>query len=330
MKTNCEPTALQIGDQDLNAFVDGVLDEERRVDLFAHLASHPADADRVNAYFRQKVALEELRDALGEDDDDQFLPDLQRRIDGAVTRQRLYVVGRKLAVGLAILAPLAGIGWWTLSRPHERPVVAVAEPVRVNVGPAFPFGGTFAAIEARAIDEGTASLGRLAHYLDNRSLSVPDLGALGLSLVGGEAIQGVDLPAARLVYIDERGNRLLVYVAVVEGKGQQAITVVPEGHISLHWRSGPLVFAVVGPAGATKLIDVMRSVSNEMTAVAAAPAAGDAVPVADGSMHGPVEVQPVMLPDSAAAEEAPQILPGEKSGQPEITPVGLDTSQPKV
>jgi anti-sigma factor RsiW len=330
MKTNCESTALQVGEQELNAFVDGVLDDDRRVDLYAHLASHPADAERVNAYFRQKVALEELRDVLAEDDDDEFLPELQRRIDSAVTRQRLFVIGRGLAAGLAMLAPLAAIGWWTLSRPSEPVVATVSEPLPADVGPAFPFGGTFAPIGARAIDEGAASLGRLARYLDSRSLSVPDLGTLGLRLVGGEAIPGVELPAARLIYVDERGNRLLVYVAVVEGEGQQAITVVPEGHLSLHWRNGPLVFAVVGPAGAATLIDVMRSVSNDLTEMADAPAS-DPLPVADSSLHGSVEVQPVMLPDSPAADkQPPQMLPADKSSEPTLTPIGLETSQPKV
>ena len=132
MSTIREPTALQIGEQDLNAFVDGVLGDERRVDLFTHLAAHPADAERVNAYFRQQALLAELRDALAADDDDQFLPDLQRRIDWASTRQRLFIGARRLAAAIAVVAPLAAAAWWATGASSTQVTVtetsAVAPP----------------------------------------------------------------------------------------------------------------------------------------------------------------------------------------------------------
>lgn len=336
MSKICEPTALQIGEQDLNAFVDGVLDDGRRVDLFAHLASHPADAERVNGYFRQQAMLAELRDVLAADDDDQFLPDLQRRIDGAVTRQKLFVGLRRLAAAVAVLAPVAVAAWWVSDDRTDVPVLAEVVEGEIMSSPIFPFGGHFTSMEAQAIDEGTASLARLASYLDSRALTVPDLGALGLSLIGGEAIRGVELPAARLIYMDERGNRLQVYIAVVEGDGEHAVTVVPEGHLALNWRNGPLVFAVVGPAGSSRLLDVMRSVTNDITEVADAPAVtapAEVIPAAGGTMHGAIGVQPVGLPEGDTSVEKkapkPKMLPAEKGAEPELTPVGLEV-QPKV
>lgn len=334
MNTTVDPSPLRVGDQDLNAFVDGVLDDGRRVDLLKHLATHPLDAEKANAYFRQKVALEELRDALSEDDDSDFLPDLQRRIDNALTRQRLFVGMRRCAAGLAVLAPLAAISWWTTAR-HEPPsVAAVSNLPEPATGPSFPFGGKLVPAELRAAEEGAASLGRLARYLNDRSLHVPDLATLGLELVGGDAIRGVDLPAARLTYMDERGNRLLVYVGIVEDDVQQAVTLVPEGHISLHWRNGPLVFAVVGPAGTPKLLEVMRSVSRGMTLMADAPAETRPQNADETLAHGAGEVQPVAMPERNGLDSgpAPKLLPSDlkgKAGDPELTPVGLET-QPKV
>lgn len=330
MKTNCEPTSLQVGEHDLNAFVDGVLDDERRVDLFAHLASHPADAEKVNGYFRQQAMLAEMRDMLSADDDDQFLPVLQRRIDGALTRQRLFMACRRLAAALAVIAPVAAAAWWMTHVPAGEPTVAEAVTPAPAAGPAFPFGGDFAPIEGQPMDEGAASLRRLASYLDSRALRVPDLASLGLQLIGGDTIEGVDLPAARLIYMDPRGNRLQVYIAVVDGDGEQALTMVPEGHLALNWRIGPLVFAVVGPANAPKLMDVMRSVTTDMTEMASAPAS-DVLPAASGTMHGSAEVQPVALPDAGtASDKAPVVLPAERVGEPEITPVTLEEAQPKV
>lgn len=335
MKTNREPTALQIGAHDLNAFVDGVLDDDRRVDLFAHLAANPADAEKVNGYFRQQALLDELRDALSADDDDQFLPELQRRIDRSVTRQHLFILGRRLAASLAVLAPLAAAGWWTLHDVEEPLVAEVSALSSIDSSPAFPFGGHFAPIEARAIDEGVASLATLARYLDNHALSVPDLGTLGLTLIGGEAINDVHPPAARLIYMDESGNRLLVYIAVVEGDGKQAVTLVPEGHLALNWRNGPLVFAVVGPAGSAKLFDVMRSVSIGVTEMAVAPPGGLVPAVAGKTALGTVEadVRPVAMPDGGATVDGktPTILPADKVSDPSgLTPVSLETAQPKV
>jgi anti-sigma factor RsiW len=335
MSTNGEPSPIQVSEQDLNAFVDGVLDDERRVDLLAHLATHPLDAEKVNGYFRQKVALEELRDALAEDDDSAFLPELQRRIDGAVARQRLFTAARRLAAGLAIVAPIAALTWWTAG-PQDEPVVASVSETELPVAPIFPFGGDIVPIESRAAEEGAASLGRLAHYLDNRALAVPDLGRLGLSLIGGEAIPGVELPAARLIYEDERDNRLLVYVAVAEDDAQQAVTIVPEGHISLNWRSGPLVFAVVGPAGTPKLLEVMRSITHDITEVAETPAAMPA-PAAEETIasEASADLKPLAMPEPVGASPVgidsvvtPQRTPVDRKIEPELVP--LEESQPKV
>ena len=53
-------TSHPMTEDELQAYVDDVLLPERRAAVEAHLARHPADAERVAAYRAQKQALKAL------------------------------------------------------------------------------------------------------------------------------------------------------------------------------------------------------------------------------------------------------------------------------
>ena len=52
---------------------------------------------------------------------------------------------------------------------------------------------------------------------------------------------------------------MFLFVGAVGSDADVALTVVPEGHVSLNWRRGNLVFALIGPKESEQLLDVMAA-----------------------------------------------------------------------
>jgi hypothetical protein len=142
---------------------------------------------------------------------------------------------------------------------------------------------------------------RLDEQLAAYSVRRPDLAAYGLTFVGGNALQGGDTPAIRLVYEDEDGRRMFLFVGAIGSEADVALTVVPEGHVSLNWRRGPLVFALIGPKESDQLLKVMQATGEFL---APAPALRQEVPAtaAEASTAGADDslVQPGALPPAEA------------------------------
>jgi hypothetical protein len=118
---------------------------------------------------------------------------------------------------------------------------------------------------------------KLDEQLAAYSIRRPDLAAHGLKFVGGDALKGGDSPAIRLVYADDADRRVFLFIGMVGSSADVALTVVPEGHVSLNWRRGPLVFALIGPKDSEQLLNVMAATSELLS-----------MPPADGSTTPPL------------------------------------------
>ena len=81
----------------------------------------------------------------------------------------------------------------------------------------------------------------------------------------------IDMPAIQLVYEDEASNRVYVYAGLLSSSDEPAFTIVPEGHLSLHWRRGPLLFALVTPSDSPQLHEMVRLVSEGLASAPPAP-----------------------------------------------------------
>ncbi len=319
MKT-IHSSASHIAEDDIQAFVDGVLSEDSRNEVLAHIVANPREAERVNAYFRQRAALERLAAFLEPDDNEAFELELQGRLAAALRRQRAFQHSLRVAAAVAVALPLALGGWWLSHQFPGETVIASAGTPEDDFAPVFPFGGIVSRADLQLAETGDVSLAQLDSRLRSARLVVPDLAAIGLKLVGGDLVPDLHPPAARLVYVDEVGHPLFVYVGLATGTAPLAFTLAPEGHISLNWRDGELVFAVVGPVDMPRLVDVMREVGRGITQTAELPTEGATTPVV-------VEPTPDVLPAAplAPVPETPVVVPGEPTAPDEI---GLE--KPKV
>ncbi len=285
------PDPLAVDEAELQALVDGCLPEHRRAEVMAWVDSDPSRRERVAAYKKQRQLLAEIRCHLGAFDTVGFEPDLQRElIDGLERRRRrrqifLGVSGLAAAIALTIGA---AFGYLNVPFGGKSTLTSV-----VAEDTEFPFGGTFVTpVSATAGTDGEASVNWLSQRLTGETLHLPDLSVLGLHLTTAGILPARNAPAIRLAYADDKGGHISLFVAAASDSARQAFTMMPEGQLSLHWRHGHLLFALVGSVDSSKLLDIMRL-------------------LVDGSAAGLPEVQ----------------RPGDKqaTADPAIQPVGLPT-----
>jgi anti-sigma factor RsiW len=252
-----------LGDADLHAFVDGELDGRRYREIVALLANDQMAAERVNGYLRQQGELAALREQLAgiEPMQDDLTTELTRQLAATVRHQRRVRLG---AIGSALAATvLVGmVGMWGPDPSVVAERLAFSRQV-AEAGPQMLFGRDplNGAAQLATATAGEPSL-KLDQQLAAYSIRRPDLAAHGLRFVGGDALNGGEAPSVRLVYADDDDRRVFLFVGAVGSGADVALTVVPEGHISLNWRRGPLVFALIGPKDSDQLLEVMAATSE--------------------------------------------------------------------
>ena len=260
-----------ITDHELQAFVDGELDGRRYRRLVAHLANDPVAAERVNGFLRQQGELAQLREQLADIDplSDPVTADLTLQLAGSVRHQRRVRMGM-LGAGLMASALVGLVSWWGPNPSEMAHRLAWSRQVAES-GPQMLFGRDplNSVAQVAASEAGETPL-KLDEQLAAYSMRRPDLAAHGLRFIGGDALKGGEAPAIRLVYADDAQRRVFLFVGAVGSGADVALTVVPEGHVSLNWRRGNLVFALIGPKDSDQLIDVMAATS-EMLAPLAGP-----------------------------------------------------------
>ena len=281
-----------LSDADLHAFVDGELDGRRYREVVALLANDAFAAERVNGYLRQQGEFAALREQLAgiEPMQDDLTEELTRQLAATMRHQRRVRFG---AIGSALAATvLVGmIGLWGPDPSAMAERWSLSRQVAES-GPQMLFGRDplDGAAQLATAATGEAPM-KLEQQLAAYSIRRPDLAAHGLRFIGGDALKGGESPSIRLVYADDADRRVFLFVGAVGSSADVALTVVPEGHISLNWRRGPLVFALIGPKDSEQLLEVMASTSELL-----------AIPPADEVGQPAIVAQPAAPSASVAVQ----------------------------
>jgi anti-sigma factor RsiW len=322
-----------VSEHDLHAFVDGALDGRRYRRIVAHLASDPMAAERVNGFLRQQGELSQLRDQLANYVDplgDETTGDLTRQLAWAVRHQRRVRWGAA-ASGMAAMVLVGLVSLWGPDPSKVAERLSMREQI-ADAGPQVLFGRDplKGASQLTPSEVGTAPP-ELDQQLAAYSIRRPDLAGHGLTFVGGDAIKGGEAPAIRLIYEDKEHRRVLLFVGAVGGDADVALTVVPEGHVSLNWRRGPVVFALIGPKESDQLLDVMAA-TGEMLA----PGPADEAVAGDSGVAGAGGLQEGLAGGAAPGSADSPITPTrthdlvDPASKPlPITPVGTVENTPK-
>lgn len=248
---------LTVNEDELQAYADGQMDRPRHAEVAAWLASHPAEAGRVEDYRCQNEALHALFDPVL----DEPVPQRMQRPQPAPWHSMPLL--RHAAV-VAWLALGGTLGWFL----HG------AQDVRSGTSMAFVRQAAMAHVvytpEVRhPVEVGAEQEAHLAAWLSKRlgaSVKVPHLSKVGYELVGGRLLPGSSGPAAQFMYQDGRGQRLTLYVRTnADGRQETAFRYAREKSVGVfYWVDGPFGYALSGDLEKPELLKVAQVVYHQI------------------------------------------------------------------
>jgi anti-sigma factor RsiW len=245
-----------VSDYELHAYVDGELDAQRRLEVEAWLAGNPEATARVRDYG-------EIRERLHA----RFDPVLAQPVTLPAGVQRGWTSSLARVAVLAVVAVLSGtLGWHLNNRPDPGGV----SPALVELAQPAAFAHRVYATDTRypveipAVEQ--ASLNRWVSQRMHTELRAPDLGAQGLSLIGGRLLPSTDRMAAQFMYEDGQGARLTLYVRrIADYDGFSNFRYREQDGLHLfYWIDRAMGYAVVGEQPASRLIAVANAVHLAM------------------------------------------------------------------
>lgn len=246
-----------IGEDDLQSLVDGRIAPERRPAVEDYLARNAEAAARVEAYASQRQL---LRDALKGKLEEPIPARL--RVENLVdTRGRRRGGWSALAASVAAAVMVGGAGGWVARDLQDGPPAVPAQS-------AVAAHKVFVADRRRPVEIRADAQDQLVQWLSNRmqtQVAIPDLSDLGLRFMGGRLLPTPAGPAAQLMYDDDAGSRVTLFVeANAGGVDKESRYSRLEQVEALSWADGRLAYTVAAATGREQLDQVGARVRRQL------------------------------------------------------------------
>ncbi len=195
---------FQPSEDDLHAYLDGRLDAAQRQAVDSYLAANPEVAAQVAGWRRDA---QNLRATLA----NLQLAGSNPQLDPTAIRRRQRArQQRRLATAAALLVALGigGTGGW---QARSQTLLAANPPMQ----DALEAHRLFALDQASVVDVKVSQPAALQSWLDQRfshASRLPDLSSYGLHPVGGRLLTTEQGPAALLLFEDDQGQRISLYL----------------------------------------------------------------------------------------------------------------------
>lgn len=253
-----------ITEDELHAYADGVLPDDRIAAIESYLAANPAEAARIADWREQTSAIRARFGAIA----DEAVPE---RLQLENILLRASGLRRKVAAAAAIALIAGAAGGWFANDYLRAPAPNLAARALAE-----------AALEAHRLYinevrhpiEVRADETHLLPWLSRRvgsQVKAPVLDAEGLKLLGGRLLPGSNGPAALIMY-EGRGGERFTITSVRAGSGQDSSFKWRQaGDVgALAWIESGLAFVVAGPAERERLDRIARRVHAAYETVPAA------------------------------------------------------------
>lgn len=251
-----------IGEDDLQAFVDGRLAPQRLDIVKAYLEANPAVSARVGQEVEQREA---LRARLAFKAREPVPSRLRvanlvgRRAPSGFRPNALAAAAAALVVGLGI----GGVGgaWWAAGHGSRAvPEVSLAEDAiaahRIYVGERLHPVEVAADQEAHLVQWLSRRLGK--------PLAAPNLSPQGYHLMGGRLLPAGSEPAALFMYEDQGGNRLTLYARSSATEERIAFRFETQGGVAaFSWIEKGLSYAVSARAERAQLLAIAEAIYQQ-------------------------------------------------------------------
>ena len=271
---------LPISDDDLQAYADGQLEGERR-DAVEQAAARDASVGARIAAIRAQNA--ELRHAFDPWLAERVPPRLIAAAEGPARRGWLARGWPALAAAATLVVGVA-IGWFGRDMVLQRsgtPTTFARQAVLTHA--------LYAADQRRPVEVWANEEASLARWLTRRmgtQAHIPDLGALGYTLVGGRLVAGNEKPTGLVMYENADKQRLTLQWRITREKsdegGETAFRYLHEDGVGVfHWVDDDCAYALSGPFERPQLLGIARVVYGQLAAAPKVPpAAPPAAPAA--------------------------------------------------
>ena len=236
-------TTQAISEAQLHALADGVLPEEQRPAVDAHLRAHPDDAARVDAWRAQNRQLRALFDPVL----DEAVPTALLRAAAPPAANGAWRRHAMQAAAAIVLVVAGGAGGWLLRGGAGATSSASAMSLARSAAIAH---AVYTPEVRHPVEVGADQEAHLVQWLSKRlgsTLQPPVLSPLGYQLIGGRLLPGDgDGPVAQFMYEDGQGQRLTLYVARERADRQEtAFRYTQEKELSVfYWIDGQLGYAL--------------------------------------------------------------------------------------
>jgi len=292
----------EVSDDDLHAYADRALDPVRYEQVQAHLLANPDDAEKVQAYAMQNLALRSLFEAGANGKADLQIAgltiQLERKLHG---RNRLGRAVRAAAASVLIVSA-AWTGWHAFDflRPGDQTGQEFARQ-------AAAAHRLFALDAASVAAEDAPDRSRVVSWLSQRvtgvPLRAPDLTASGYRLVRDRVLPSQADPAALLVYEHRSGERpLTLYIGKRAGASRTSAVFSQNNDVSMvYWQAGPLAYSLVGRIDRKTLLRLAGDVGAQLRAQP---------PVPKRYVRQPPQPKPEMIRTKPLRAEPAVVRPG--------------------
>jgi anti-sigma factor RsiW len=217
---------LPVTEEELHAYVDGELPDDRREAVESWLASHPDDMTRIGAW---RVQADSIRARYGA----AAIEPVPGRLalDRALASEQGWRSWRGIAAAAVIALMIgAGGGWAARSMIVDAtPQVRTDQPSRddfaVFTGEAIEAYKLYVVEVRHPVEVAATDADHLVQWLSKRvgyKLRAPNLEGVGLKLVGGRLLPGPTGAAAFFMYENASGERYTLYC----GKTQAPATAL--------------------------------------------------------------------------------------------------------
>jgi len=259
--------SLPIDEHELHLYVDDHLGEERRRVVEALLRDHPEVAARVNDYRHQNELMRQLFNPVGSapptNDQERLLRTLGQRLG----RRRWVALWRPAlaaAAGLLLAATLGAVG----TEFYDEHTAVIPEPMPSFADTAARVHSFYASGTSEPTEFGADAASKLGTLLDKRlgaPLRLPDLSQKGFSLVGGRLLPAAEGAAAQLLYRDQAGRLVTVFLGPADKTRLTATQATERKDLSLYaWLDGRIGVAVVGGLGGDELRGIAEAAQRSL------------------------------------------------------------------
>jgi len=245
-----------VGEDELNAYVDGELPADRRMIVEAWLAAHPEDAAKVGAWRKQAELIRARYGAVAEETPP------QRFNVNRLTRRRYGAMAA--AVAATVVAFLVGgvFGWTARGIEAMRP----SDLTRFTVDALDAY--RLYVVEVRhPVEVPGDERPHLDAWLSKRvgsPLRAPDLDKIGLKLVGGRLLPGPTGATAFFMYESPSGERFTLYCGRTSDRDTALRYTTGPQNAAYYWVDGDVAYVLAGPAERDKLHEIAQAAYDQM------------------------------------------------------------------